>query len=137
MLAVLLYRWAKERGITGLNVTILHNDTLSEIDLMEKWARKFMKDFKVIMEELGNTVTLKVVTPPPIDTFYWRALVRGYPAPSRSFRWCVKLLKMQPTQKGVAILGLALTFIGVVTAALGKIVSTPRIPKGGSGLPTS
>ncbi len=113
VLSVLLYRWVKERGITGLNLTLLHNDTLSEIDLMEKWARKFMQDFKAKMAELGNKVTVKVVTPPSIDTFYWRALVRGYPAPSRNFRWCVKLLKMQPTKKGIANLDTNLMMTGL------------------------
>jgi DNA sulfur modification protein DndC len=110
---VLLYRWVKERRISGLNITLLHNDTLSEIDMMEKWARKFMRDFKAKMAELGNSVTIKVVVPPSIDTFYWRAIVRGYPAPSRNFRWCVKLLKMQPTKKGIANLGDNLMMTGL------------------------
>jgi len=113
VLAILLYRWVKERGITGLNITLLHNDTLSEIDLMEKWARKFMLDFKSRMAELGNGVTVKVVTPTGIDTFYWRALVRGYPAPSRNFRWCVNLLKMQPTKNGTFNLGTNLMMTGL------------------------
>lgn len=113
VLAVLLYRWVKERRIAGLNITLLHNDTLSEIDMMEKWARKFMKDFRTKMADLGNKVTVKVVTPPTIDSFYWRALVRGYSAPSRNFRWCVKLLKMQPTKKGIANLDSNLMMTGL------------------------
>ena len=65
------------------------------------------------MADLGNKVMVKVVTPPPIDTFYWRALVRGYPAPSRNFRWCVKLLKMQPTKQGISNLGDNLMMTGL------------------------
>lgn len=113
VLAILLYRWAKERGLSGLNITLLHNDTLSEIDMMEKWARKFMRDFRTKMTNLGNRVTAKVVVPPAIDTFYWRAVIRGYPAPSRNFRWCVKLLKMQPTKQGIADLDVDLMMTGL------------------------
>ena len=69
---------------------------------MEKWARSFMDDFRKKMDELGNTTTVEVAVPPAIDTFYWRTLVRGYPAMSYNFRWCVKLLKMQPTMKSIA-----------------------------------
>ncbi len=74
VLAILLYRWAKERRISGLNVTLLHNDTLSEIDMMEKWARKFMRDFRRKMSELGNHTTLKVAVPKAIDTFLMTGL---------------------------------------------------------------
>jgi DNA sulfur modification protein DndC len=105
VLAILVYRWAKERHMKGLNLTLLHNDTLSEIDMMEKWAKKFMRDYKSRMGELGNEVTIKIAVPPAIDTFFWRAVVRGYPAPSRNFRWCVKLLKMQPTKNTISDLG--------------------------------
>jgi DNA sulfur modification protein DndC len=105
VLAILLYRWAKERRISGLNVTLLHNDTLSEIDMMEKWARKFMRDFRRKMSELGNHTTLKVAVPKAIDTFYWRTIIRGYPAMTRNFRWCVKLLKMQPTMNSISDMG--------------------------------
>ncbi len=101
-LALLFYRWVKMRKISGLKVTLLHNDTLSEINPMEEWARKFMIKFKSQMKKLGNTVKIKIATPPAIDTFYWRAIIRGYPAPSFNFRWCVKLLKVRPTGAMIA-----------------------------------
>lgn len=113
VLAILLYRWVKERKISGLTITLLHNDTLSEIEMMEKWARKFMRDFRTKMSAMGNTVKIKVAVPPAIDTFYWRALVRGYPAPSRNFRWCVKLLKMEPTKNTISDLDTNLIMTGL------------------------
>lgn len=100
-LAILFYRWVKLRKITGLKITLLHNDTLSEINPMEEWARKFMRKFQKQMKELGNKVNIKIATPPAIDSFYWRVIVRGYPAMSFNFRWCVKLLKVQPTGQSI------------------------------------
>jgi DNA sulfur modification protein DndC len=70
---------------------------MSEIEPMEYWARSFMFTFKKLASELGNEVRIKIARPPIIDTFYWRVIIRGYPAPTWNFRWCVKLLKTNPT----------------------------------------
>jgi len=91
----------KINNVSGMKITLLHNDTLSEINPMEFWARKFMNEFKEKVEALGNHVEIKIVTPPPIDTFYWRVFVRGYVAPTYNFRWCVNLLKRKPTERAI------------------------------------
>ena len=100
--AILLYEWVLERRPSGLEVVILHNDTMSEILPMEAWARRFMGDFTARMEDLGIEVIKEVATPGFIDTFYWRVLVRGYPASTFNFRWCVDLLKINPTKRVLA-----------------------------------
>lgn len=100
-LAILFLRWLKMRKIRGLRITLLHNDTLSEIEPMEYWARNFMRIFAKLVTELGNYVEIKIARPPIIDTFYWRVIIRGYPAPTWNFRWCVKLLKTDPTSKAI------------------------------------
>lgn len=103
-LAILLYRWMNTRKVKGLDITLLHNDTLSEINPMEEWAKKFMADFVDKATKLGNKVAIRIVTPPAVDTFYWRVIVRGYPAMSFNFRWCVKLLKIKPTSNNISSL---------------------------------
>ncbi|WP_054856873.1 phosphoadenosine phosphosulfate reductase family protein [Vulcanisaeta sp. JCM 16159] len=100
--AILLYKWVLERRPRDLEVVILHNDTMSEILPMEAWARKFMSEFTARMEGLGIEVVREVATPEPTDTFYWRVFVRGYPAPTFNFRWCVDLLKLNPTRRVLA-----------------------------------
>lgn len=100
-LALLFYEWLKNKPDLSLEVTLLHNDTSSEIDLMEHWAREFMVKYKEGIEYItGNRVKvyLDIKTPKVIDTFYWRMLIRGYPAPSFNFRWCVHLLKEKPAK---------------------------------------
>jgi DNA sulfur modification protein DndC len=99
ILAILLLRWLRLRKVKGLKITLLHNDTLSEINPMELWAREFMYKFKQEAESLGNEVNINIVKPSIVDSFYWRVFIRGYPAPSFSFRWCVELLKIRPTSK--------------------------------------
>jgi DNA sulfur modification protein DndC len=100
-LAILFLRWLKIRKISGLRIILLHNDTLSEIEPMEYWARAFMQIFKRLASDFGNDVEIKIDRPPIIDTFYWRVIIRGYPAPTWNFRWCVKLLKTNPTSKTI------------------------------------
>jgi len=96
-LALLLYDWVASRGKTGLEVVLVHSDTLSEIPEMEWWARAFMESYVGKLRKLGVRAAYAVVAPRAVDTFYWRVFLRGYPAPTFSFRWCVNLLKRGPS----------------------------------------
>ena len=99
-LAILLYEWLVGRGAhPGFKVILLHNDTLSEIEPMESWARNFMMKYKEKLEELGIEVDISITYPRFDETFYWRVLVRGYVAPTNNFRWCVNLLKIKPSKR--------------------------------------
>ncbi len=100
-LALLFYEWIKLKPDLSLEVSLLHNDTSSEIDMMEQWARIFMEEYKLKIEGITGgrvKVSIDIKTPKVIDTFYWRMLIRGYPAPSFNFRWCVHLLKEKPAK---------------------------------------
>jgi len=101
--AILLYRWTRER-LPDIRVTVLHNDTLSEIEPVETWARKFMGEYARKMSQYVATDIL-IVTPEPTETFYWRVFVRGYPASTFAWRWCVKPLKYAPAQRAISQLG--------------------------------
>jgi len=113
LLLYLFYKWLKESNMKhDITITILHNDTLGEINPMEFWARSFMRDISRRITEMGYKVENKVTTPPPVDTFYWRVIVRGYPAPSYNFRWCVNLLKLKPTKRVLIENSDSILFIG-------------------------
>jgi len=81
------------------NIYILHNDTLGEVYFMESWARSFGREITKYLNERGLKAEFHITKPDIIDTFYWRMIVRGYPAPTFKFRWCVNLLKLDPTRK--------------------------------------
>ncbi|MEM2352062.1 MAG: phosphoadenosine phosphosulfate reductase family protein [Thermoproteota archaeon] len=106
VLSILFYRWLLRSRVPDVSVKLLHNDTSSEIDPMEVWAREFMVAMQSRLQALGYETDVLITRPSTVDTFYWRVIVRGYPAPSFSFRWCVKLLKMLPTVRSLrAFLG--------------------------------
>lgn len=101
-LAILLYEWLQQQyNNRPENITIVHNDTLSEINPMEEWTRTFMNEYAERLKDLGIQVHINMARPKIIDTFYWRVIIRGYPAPTFNFRWCVELLKIQPSRSTI------------------------------------
>ncbi|MEM0479343.1 MAG: phosphoadenosine phosphosulfate reductase family protein [Pyrobaculum sp.] len=109
--AILLYQWARIRK-PSVEVVVLYGDTLSEINTMEAWARWFLIEY---VNRLGRYVRtrLHVAAPPAVDTFYWRVFVRGYPAPTYKFRWCVVNLMESPAKKALKEHGNAVIITGL------------------------
>jgi DNA sulfur modification protein DndC len=97
-LALLLFQWIVEKK-KKIDVVLLHSDTLSEVPKMEDWTRTFAKRYVEMLSKNGSSGILKIVRPEPWETFYWRVLVRGYPAPTFKWRWCVDLLKRRPSKR--------------------------------------
>ncbi|MEM0348078.1 MAG: phosphoadenosine phosphosulfate reductase family protein [Zestosphaera sp.] len=100
--ALLLREWIELRGRSDVSVLLLNSDTLSEIPEMRLWTKSFMEGYVSRLKALGVGASFRIVTPKPSETFYWRVFVRGYPAPTFSFRWCVYLLKRKPALEVVS-----------------------------------
>ncbi|MEM1903535.1 MAG: phosphoadenosine phosphosulfate reductase family protein [Pyrobaculum sp.] len=109
--AILLYQWARIRK-PNVEVVVLYVDTLSEINVMEAWARWFLAEY---VNRLGRYVRARVqeAVPPAVNTFYWRVFVRGYPAPSLTFPWCVENLIARPAKKALEEHGNAVIITGL------------------------
>ena len=89
------------RGEKTPHIVLLHNDTLSEIPEMEEWVDDFVKQFKDNLLRLGVKLRVVFARPKATETWYWRVFVRGYPASTFNFRWCVDMLKIEPTEKAL------------------------------------
>lgn len=78
-------------------VHIVANDTLVESPLVVGHIKKTMARFDEAAAALRLPVETRI-TAPKLDHGFWVNLIgRGYPAPSRSFRWCTDRMKIQPT----------------------------------------
>ena len=99
LLSILLYEWLKERGVKGKKVVFIHNDTLSELDILEDYARSFLNRMCKLIRETGNCC--EILFTRPEHNFYWRVIVAGYPAPNFIFRWCVNHLKVIPNKNAL------------------------------------
>jgi len=78
-------------------VHIVANDTLVEAPLVAQHLDLMLDRIRGASEALRLPVTV-VKTMPKIDQTFWVNLIgRGYPSPSRTFRWCTDRMKIQPT----------------------------------------
>jgi len=100
--AILLYEWLLSRKV-DVKVTVIHNDTLSEIVDVEDWVRSFVDNYVNKLCGLGIDAHAIYLAPKAIDTWYWRVIVRGYSAPNFKYRWCVDLLKIFPLKSFLSI----------------------------------
>ena len=99
LLSILVYEWLRERGIKGKKIVLVHNDTQSELDILEDYARYFLNKICGLIRETGNECNIMFTV--PTHNFYWRVIVAGYPAPNFLFRWCVNHLKVLPNKEAM------------------------------------
>ena len=98
-------------------IYLLYNDTLAEIPVIETWAKRVIHDVTHFLKKIGVKAIPIITYPDATETYYWRTVIRGYPAPTFKFRWCVELLKISPTKRTITELvrkhGNVIIFTGV------------------------
>lgn len=82
-------------------IHVLSNDTLVESPIVQGFVSRALDRVREAMEGLRLPVTVVTTTPDPDHTFWVNLLGRGYPAPSRGFRWCTDRMKIQPTSRHI------------------------------------
>jgi DNA sulfur modification protein DndC len=81
------------------DVIVLSNDTLVESPILMAHLRQTLLAVQNGAEALSLPVKT-VTTQPEIDQTFWVNLIgRGYPSPTKQFRWCTDRMKIQPTSE--------------------------------------
>jgi len=80
-------------------VHILCNDTLVESPILIAYIDRQLSRLSDAAENLHLPITVVKTSPAPDQTFWVNLIGRGYPAPTRSFRWCTDRMKIQPTSE--------------------------------------
>ncbi len=79
------------------SVHVVSNDTLVEAPVVADHVDRVLERISKGVEALRLPITV-VKTMPKADQTFWVNLIgRGYPSPSRTFRWCTDRMKIQPT----------------------------------------
>lgn len=80
-------------------IYVISSDTLVETPVVSRYIDTSLARIAAAAVEQGMpVVTHKVV--PDVDRSFWVNLIgRGYPAPSRRFRWCTERLKIEPANE--------------------------------------
>ena len=84
-------------------VHILCNDTLVESPVLMAYIDRQLSRLSEAADNLHLPITVIKTCPAPDQTFWVNLIGRGYPAPTRSFRWCTDRMKIQPTSSTSSI----------------------------------
>lgn len=80
-------------------VHVVANDTLVESPVLARHLDAVLERMRSAMGPLRLPVTVAKTTPLDDQTFWVNLIGRGYPSPSRMFRWCTDRMKIQPTTR--------------------------------------
>ena len=79
------------------SVHVVGNDTLVESPLVVSHLRDSVVQIRRAAERLDLPLRAAITVPDIDQTFWVNVIGRGYPPPSRIFRWCTDRMKIQPT----------------------------------------
>jgi len=101
-------------------IYVISSDTLVETPVIVRYIDVTLVRIAAAAAEQGLPIETQKVTP-KVDRSFWVNLIgRGYPAPTRHFRWCTERLKIEPANdfiKGrVAEFGEVVMVLGVRSA---------------------
>ena len=77
-------------------VYVLSSDTLVETPVIVDYIDRALADINAAAEAQQMPISAHKVSPDVSDSFWVNLIGRGYPAPSRRFRWCTERLKIDP-----------------------------------------
>ncbi|MCD9537337.1 DNA phosphorothioation system sulfurtransferase DndC [Photobacterium carnosum] len=78
------------------HVYIVASDTLVETPLVVDHVNKSLESIGNNARRDGLPISTHKVLPKPNETFWACLLGKGYPAPTKSFRWCTERMKIDP-----------------------------------------
>lgn len=82
-------------------VHVVANDTLVESPIIAQHLETVLARIEKSVAALRIPVTVAKTVPELNQTFWVNLIGRGYPSPSRMFRWCTDRMKIAPTSKYV------------------------------------
>lgn len=81
-------------------VFIVSSDTLVETPLVVDIIKDALNKMRHAAQELGLPIEVAApVTPQVAETFWVNLIGKGYPAPTRQFRWCTERMKIDPVSE--------------------------------------
>jgi DNA sulfur modification protein DndC len=115
-------------------VYVISSDTLVETPVIVRYIDVTLERIRTAADVQGLPIKTKKVTPNTDRSFWVNLIGRGYPAPSRRFRWCTERLKIQPAddfiKERVAEFGEVVMVLGVrssESATRAQVMSFHRI----------
>ena len=80
-------------------VHVISTDTLVETPVIVDYVTETLNKIRKAAIDQGIPFKVHRLTPMVSDTFWVNLIGRGYPAPNSIFRWCTRLLKIEPSNR--------------------------------------
>ena len=77
-------------------IFVLSSDTLVETPVIVNYIDDTLAAINAAAADQNMPITAQKVVPEISDSFWVNLIGRGYPAPSKRFRWCTERLKIDP-----------------------------------------
>ncbi|NHQ74524.1 DNA phosphorothioation system sulfurtransferase DndC [Roseovarius gahaiensis] len=101
-------------------IFVLSSDTLVETPVIVNYIDGTLAAINAAAADQNMPITAQKVVPETSDSFWVNLIGRGYPAPSKRFRWCTERLKIDPAnafiKNRVAEYGEVVMVLGVRSA---------------------
>lgn len=82
-------------------VYVLSSDTQVEAPNVAAYVSASLNKIQASAETLKLPLSTHLVSPPPEESFWGKLIGKGYPPPSRWFRWCTSNMKIKPSRRAI------------------------------------
>lgn len=82
-------------------VYVLSSDTRVEAPNISAYVRTALQNIEHAAQARGLNVQVRLVTPEGNEGFWLNLIGKGYPPPSRWFRWCTNNMKIKPSRRAI------------------------------------
>jgi len=82
-------------------VYVLSSDTQLEAPNVADYVSASLRRIEEAAKDLSIPLFVRLVRPLPQESFWGKLIGKGYPPPSRWFRWCTSNMKIRPSRRAI------------------------------------
>ena len=98
----LVYELIQARGVRAHKpVFVLSTDTRVEAPTVAAHVRETLERIRTSAAEAKLPISVRLVEPTPEESFWGKLIGKGYPSPTKWFRWCTTNMKIRPARRVV------------------------------------
>ena len=98
----LVFRMLLDLGTEATKpVIVLSSDTQVEAPNVAAFVQETMRRIHTQAEALSLPLVTQLVKPLPEESYWGKIIGKGYPPPTRWFRWCTSNMKIKPSRRAV------------------------------------
>lgn len=82
-------------------VYVISSDTRVEAPNIVSYVKEVLESIEVFGKSSGLPVSCELVQPSLAESFWSKLIGKGYPPPTRWFRWCTTNMKIKPSRRAI------------------------------------